>query len=114
MQGLHGLIERGFLIPAMAIVEIDIIHLQTFEGAIQLFFNLRCRKPLIVFVIHGKEELGSDKDLVAGYGTERLAQDPLRLSMTLFVGRIEVCNSVIECSMNTANGAFPLHSTCGC
>src|ERR1035438_2201270 len=118
---MHGLVEReeGFFkrsvrIVTMALVKVDVIHLEPLQGMVQLFFNLSCRKTMFQIVTHGEEELRRDQMAIAWMRFESLPKNSLRLSSTILVGRVEEVDAVIQRCVDAPYSLLPFDATGDC
>src|SRR3954454_19865450 len=63
-QRLHRLLQRRLLVVAMALVEVDVVHPQALQRAVDLLVDLLAREPSVL-VRHREVELGGDAEGVA-------------------------------------------------
>ena len=102
-QRLHGLFERGVLVVAMALIEVDIVGPKALKRGVDLLMDLSARQSLVL-VRHGREQLSPEDVRVARATRQMLAEELLGRAATIDVGRVDEVDSDPKGGVETAAG----------
>ena len=98
MQRLERLLDRRLVVPAMRLVEIDVIRAEPFQAGVDLVHDRLSRQALAVRVVaHLAVHLGGDHHLLApGKVLQRAAGDLLAGAERIDVRRVEEVDAGLE------------------
>ena len=105
LAGLHHIVERfegffdrGFVVPAMDLVEVDVVGLQAAEALVEFVEDGFAREAAAVgFVAHHAVDLGGDDDgFAAGVGLEEAAENDFAVAAGVDIGGIEEVDAEVE------------------
>ena len=98
VQRLHRLLDRGFGIPAMHLVEVDVIHLETPERGVDRREHVLAREAATVGAGRRRiEDLGRDHHLVArDQSAQHPPGDDLARATRIHVGGVEERDAALE------------------
>ena len=94
----------------MALVEVDVVGLQTLERGVDLLVDLRSREPG-VGVAHREEDLGGEHVGGALAPGERLAQQRLGRAPSIDVGGVDEVDAGLEGGIDAGLGLSGLDAT---
>ncbi len=91
VQRLKGFLDGGVVVPAVDLVEVDVVGAQSLQGGVELGEDRLAGQPGAVRAgAHPHPDLGGENDLVApGEVLDRLADDLLAASGAVSIGRVE-------------------------
>src|SRR5262249_1274971 len=89
------LLHRDVVVERMALVQVDIVHPEPFEGCVDLRENLLAREPATA-VGSAAEDLRRDDVRVARPAGERAAEHFLRAALAVDVRRVEEVDAAVE------------------
>ena len=98
MEGFHRLFDRSFVVPAVDLIEVDVVSAQTLEALVEFKEDLFAGKTFGVGVVaHGVEELGGDDGVFAlGVGLEEAAEELFAGAYGVDVGGVEEVDAEVE------------------
>jgi len=98
VERFHGLFDRGVVVPAVDLVEVDVVGLEALEALIEFEEDLLAAETLGVGVVaHCVEELGGDNGVFAfGVGFEEAAEDLLAGAYGVDVGGVEEVDAEVK------------------
>src|SRR6202035_6117982 len=98
VQRFERLLDRRFMVPAVDLVEIDVISTETTEAGIDLHHDRLARQPSAIRTrAHPTIDLRGDDDLVAtGEILDRAAEDLLAAAERVAVRRVEEVDAGFE------------------
>ncbi len=99
VEGFHGLFDGGFVVPAMDLVEVDVVGAEALEALVEFEEDLLCGRgpwPLGSSRM-AVEELGGDDGVFAfGVGFEEAAEDLFAGADGVDVGGVEEVDAEVE------------------
>ena len=98
VEGFDGLLDRGAAIPAMDLVEVDVVGAESAQAGIDLGEDRLARQPGgVVPASHGREHLRGDHHLVAAREVrDRAPDDRLARAEGVGVGGVEEVDAVLD------------------
>src|SRR5580704_17545175 len=118
LAGLHSIVERfegffdrSFVIPAMGLVEVDVVGLQAAEALVEFMEDGFARETAAVgFIAHDAVDLGGDDDgFAAGVGLEEVAQNDFAVAARIDIGCIEEVDAEVEGLAQEGPAFFLVH-----
>jgi hypothetical protein len=90
-ERLHGFFQRRFEIVAVRLVEVDVVGLESGQGAVDGLKDVFTRESDIVVSLRagGAEDLGEDLQGLAAFAGEGVAEDGLGHGVGVDVSRVE-------------------------
>ena len=98
VEGFHGLFDGGFVVPAVDLVEVDVVGAEALEALVELEEDLFAGEALAVGVVaHDAVELGGDDGVFAfGVGFEEAAEELFAGAGGVDVGGVEEVDAEVE------------------
>ena len=98
VQRFQRLLDRRRLVPAMDLVEIDVVRLQPAQALVQLEEDLLARKPAAVRPIaHHAVQLGRDHGVFAlGVSLQQAPQHALAVAVRVYIRGIEEVDARVQ------------------
>ncbi len=98
MEGFHGLFDGGFAVPAMDLVEVDVVGAEAFEALVEFEEDFFAGEAFAVgAVAHEAVELGGDDGVFAfSVGFEEAAEELFAGASGVDIGGVEEVDAEIE------------------
>lgn len=98
VQGLHRLLDRGGVVPAVDDVEVDVVGSETLQARVDLGHDVLARQATTIGrLAHVPVHLRREDDVVTvGELLEVLAQDLLRIALRVDIGGVEEVDARVE------------------
>ena len=96
VEGGEGLFQRGLVVVAMELVEIDVVQAHSFEAGVALLDDVLAGEALVVghrAIAHREEDFGCDDVGVARKLAQAASHDLFALAARIGVGGIEEIDS---------------------
>ena len=102
VQRLEGLLERGHAVPAVELVEVDVLHVETAQAVLDALDDVLARRAGVVGpVAHREAALGREEQVVAVV-LRRLADDLLGHARRVHVGGVDEVDAVVDAQVDLA------------
>src|SRR5579883_2293011 len=110
MHCAAGFLKRCRVIVAVALVEIDVIRLETFQRRMAGFKDMFTREPPVIYIVaHREETLGCKYEFATPICLQCSAECFLRPAIIIYIRGIEKIYSKIQRRTNKSFCMFSIH-----